>query len=65
LEQPNQADEIYTRVLTDIDRRYIIAYYPTNRARDGKRRTVNIEVRGHPEYLVWGRKSYFARDGQQ
>jgi VWFA-related protein len=61
LEDPSQADEIYTRVLTDIDRRYVIGYYPTNHLRDGKRRRVSIEVRNHPEYIVWGQKSYFAR----
>ena len=61
LEEPGQADEIYTRVLTDIDRRYVIGYYPTNRRRDGQRRKVSIAVRGHPEYEVWGQKSYFAR----
>jgi len=60
LEQPGQADEIYTRILTDMDRRYILGYYPINRARDGKRRKVQVEVRGHPEYLVWGQKTYFA-----
>lgn len=62
LEQPSQADEIYNRILTDIDRRYVIGYYPTNRARDGKRRKVHIEVRNHPEYVVWGQKTYFARE---
>jgi VWFA-related protein len=61
LERPSQADEIYTRVLTDIDRRYVIGYYPSNRLRDGKRRKIGIEVRGHPGYTVWGQKSYFAR----
>jgi VWFA-related protein len=61
LEKPEQADEIYTRVLSDIDRRYVIGYYPTNRARDGKRRRVSVEVRDHPEYSVWGQRSYFAR----
>jgi hypothetical protein len=61
LERPDQADEIYTRVLTDIDRRYVLGYYPSNRTRDGKRRKVSVEVRGHPEYLVWGQKTYFAR----
>ena len=61
LERPDQADEIYTRVLTDIDRRYVLGYYPSNRARDGKRRKVSVEVRGHPEYLVWGQKTYFAK----
>ncbi len=61
LEEPGQADEIYSRILTDIDRRYVIGYYPTNRLHDGQRRKVSIEVRGHPEYTVWGQKSYFAR----
>jgi len=64
LEEPGQADEIYTRVLTDIERRYVIGYYPTNRERDGKRRKVSIEVRNHPEYLVWGQRSYFSRKEQ-
>jgi hypothetical protein len=62
LQRPDQADEIYTRILTDIDRRYIVGYYPTNRARDGKRRKVKIEVRNHPEYSVFGQRSYFARE---
>ena len=60
LEQPEQADEVYTRILNNINMRYIIGYYPTNRTRDGKRRKVNLEVRGHPEYVVWGRKTYFS-----
>jgi VWFA-related protein len=62
LEEPGQADEIYNRILNDIDRRYVIGYYPTNRAHDGKRRKVSVEVKGHPEYTVWGQKSYFARE---
>jgi VWFA-related protein len=60
LERPDQAANIYSRILTDINRRYIIGYYPTNTARDGKLRKVNFEVRNHPEYVVWGRKSYYA-----
>jgi hypothetical protein len=60
LERPDQADEVYTHVLNDINQRYIIGYYPTNRTRDGKRRKVSMEVRGHPEYIVWGRKTYFS-----
>ncbi|MFY9620066.1 MAG: VWA domain-containing protein [Pyrinomonadaceae bacterium] len=62
LEEPSEADEIYNRILTDIDRRYVIGYYPTNRARDGGRRKVQIEIRNHPEYVVWGQKTYFARE---
>ena len=60
LEQPEQADSLYAQILDDINQRYVIAYYPTNRNRDGMRRKVTIEVRGHPEYLVQGRKNYFA-----
>lgn len=60
LETPDQADAIYSRIFAGISSRYLIGYYPTNEARDGTRRNVKIEVRGHPEYIVWGRKFYFA-----
>lgn len=60
LEEPAQAAGIYERIFSDVNRRYVIGFYPSNKARDGGRRRVSIEVRGHPEYTVWGRKSYFA-----
>src|SRR4030095_6176553 len=60
LEKPEQAHEVYERILADINNRYVIGYYPTNKTRDGKKRTIKIEVRGHPEYIVWGRNAYFA-----
>jgi hypothetical protein len=60
LEQPDQAGDIYSRILSDVNHRYVIGYYPTNKATDGKRRKVAIEVRNHPEYTVEGRKSYIA-----
>lgn len=64
LEDPLQATEIYSHILSGINRRYVMGYYPTNQEHDGKRRTVRIEVRGKPEYIIWGRKSYYAR-GQE
>jgi len=60
LEEPSQAAGIYADIFSDIGRRYVVGFYPTNKARDGGRRRVSIEVRGHPEYTVWGRKSYYA-----
>ena len=60
LEQPEQAERIYSEILSDMHRRYILGYYPTNTRRDGRRRKVRVEVRGHPEYLVHGRRSYYA-----
>lgn len=60
LDTPAQADEVYGRIFADINNRYVIGYYPINKERDGKKRNVKIEVSGHPEYIVWGRKTYFA-----
>jgi hypothetical protein len=60
LEHPTQAGAIYARILADVNSRYVIGYYPTNKTRDGKRRKVSIEIRNHPEYSVEGRKTYFA-----
>jgi VWFA-related protein len=60
LESPAQAPSIYQRILSDINQRYIIGYYPTNKARDGKRRKLHFEVKGHPDYTIQGRRSYLA-----
>jgi VWFA-related protein len=60
LEEPNQADHIYSSILADINRRYIVGYYPSNKEHDGKRRKVEVAVRDHPEYSVAGRKWYYA-----
>ncbi|MCI0388171.1 MAG: VWA domain-containing protein [Acidobacteria bacterium] len=60
LEAPEQASGIYDRIFAGIERRYILTYYPTNAKRDGKLRKVEIKVRNHPEYVIWGKKSYYA-----
>jgi VWFA-related protein len=60
LEDPSQAASIYSRISSDIGLRYVVGYYPTNKARDGARRKVSIEVRGHPEYTLLGRRAYRA-----
>jgi len=60
METPKQAPEIYRNILGDLNERYVIGYYPTNKAHDGGQRQVAVEVRGHPDYSVTGRKSYIA-----
>ena len=60
LERPDQAENIYEQILSDINQRYIIGYYPTNGRRDGSLRKVVVEVKGHPEYKVHGRTSYYS-----
>lgn len=65
LETPEQADRVYPRILEEINRRYVIGYYPTNEQRDGNRRNVKIEVRGHPEYIIEGRKTYLSPEPEK
>jgi VWFA-related protein len=64
LEEPEQANDIYSQILSDVNQRYVIGYYPTNKTTDGKRRKVLITVRNHPEYTVEGRKSYIAAEAR-
>lgn len=60
LEEPSQAEGIYSRILSNINSGYIVGYQMTNNERDGKPRRVLIEVRGHPEYKVLQRWSFYA-----
>ena len=60
LETPAQADRVYERIFSDINQRYIVGYYPTNKTRDGKRRKIDFGVKGRPECQIYGRRSYFA-----
>lgn len=62
LETKSQTAEIYNRIVQDLNQRYIIGYYPTNKSHDGKRRRISITVNGHPDYVITSRKSYYARE---
>jgi hypothetical protein len=61
LEDPTQADAIYSRILRDADQRYIIAYYPKNLLFSGERRNVVVSIRNNPGLSIRGRKSYTAQ----
>jgi VWFA-related protein len=60
LESPEQAAAVYSRILSDINHRYIIGYYPQEAARDGRWHRVRVEVRNHPDYIVSSRGGYLA-----
>jgi hypothetical protein len=60
LNKPDQAGDIYATILSDINSRYVIGYYPTNKVHDGQRRSVSLEVIGHPDYVLSGRRTYYA-----
>ena len=58
----NDLSESFDRVLDDNSRYYLLAYYPTNTARDGKDRTIEVLV--HDSALrVRARKGYRAPEG--
>jgi Ca-activated chloride channel family protein len=51
----------FARVAADIGTLYSIGYYPTNKARDGKFRTIKVEVKGVKEKAeVRARDGYYA-----
>jgi Ca-activated chloride channel family protein len=51
----------FARVATEIGTQYSLGYYPTNRARDGKFRTIRVEVRGvQQQPQVRAREGYYA-----
>lgn len=60
LESPDQADEVYDRILEGINTRYMIGYYPTNAARDGRPRKITVRINNDPGYEIWGKKKYIA-----
>jgi hypothetical protein len=63
LEKPEQADETYSLILSDINRRYLVGYYPTNKEHDGKRRKLEMSV--HLDYKVVARIWYYAPSPDQ
>ncbi len=60
LEQPEQASGIYARILAEMNRRYVIGYYPTNTKRDGKRRNIKLTVESDQKLRIRGKTSYIA-----
>jgi len=51
----------FARVATEIGTQYSLGYYPTNKARDGKFRTIRVEVQGvSGKSQVRAREGYFA-----
>jgi VWFA-related protein len=51
----------FARVATEIGTQYSLGYYPTNKMRDGKFRTIRVEVRGtNDKPQIRAREGYYA-----
>jgi VWFA-related protein len=61
LEMPEQAAAVYSRILSEMNQRYVMGYYPTNTLRDGKLRKIRITTLSGKEHKILGRTSYVAR----
>jgi Ca-activated chloride channel family protein len=58
------ARDAFGRVAAEIGTQYSLGYYPTNKARDGKFRTIKVEVQGIPDKAqVRAREGYYAPKG--
>ena len=58
------AREAFRRVAGEIGTQYSLGYYPTNKARDGKFRTIKVEVQGvQDKAQVRAREGYYAPKG--
>jgi VWFA-related protein len=54
----------FAKVATEIGMQYSLGYYPENKARDGKFRTIRVEIQGVPDKAqVRAREGYYAPKG--
>jgi hypothetical protein len=59
LEAPAQAAKIYSLILSTIEQRYILGYYPSGNPLEIKPQDVAIRIRNHPEYQILKRKTHY------
>ena len=58
----NDLDQGLGRILRDNETYYLLAYEPTNTARDGRFRKIQVQLRARPELKLRTRSGYFAPD---
>jgi VWFA-related protein len=59
----DEVEPVCTQIASDIRNQYTLAYYPTNAARDGSFRAINVDVkpaRGRSKLTVRTRSGYYA-----
>lgn len=59
LDSPERASEVYRRILDAMNKRYLLAYYPSNQEITGRKRTIKIKTRQDRNYTFTGRSAYF------
>ena len=54
-------DDVYKQVIGDLGRIYSIGYRPSNTLRDGKWRSVSIQIQEHRDVIVRTKQGYYSR----
>ena len=57
----NDLDQVYGRVIRDLSTVYSIGYRPTNKALDGRWRSVDVQLPQFPDLIARTRRGYFAK----
>jgi Ca-activated chloride channel homolog len=63
---PRTHDELsaaFKQIATDLSQQYVLSYYPSGEARDGRFRTFTLNVKTRPGLRVRTRKGYYAPKG--
>jgi VWFA-related protein len=54
-------EKVYDRVIKDLGTVYSIGYRPSNRARDGKWRSVKVQLTEHADLVARSKRGYYSR----
>jgi Ca-activated chloride channel family protein len=54
-------DDVYKQVIRDLGRIYSIGYRPSNTLRDGKWRSVSIQIQDHHDVIARTKQGYYSR----
>lgn len=56
-------DRAFREIAADLSQQYILSYYPSDDARDGRFRPITLRVKNHPAHTVRTRKGYYPPKG--
>jgi VWFA-related protein len=57
-------DKVYAQVVRDLSTVYSIGYRPTNKALDGKWRSVEVRLVQHPDLVARAKRGYYAKQSE-
>lgn len=52
--------KVFSQIAAELQAQYLLGYYPSNEATDGKFRRITVQVPKHPDLRIRARKGYYA-----